>query len=309
MSEPIARRTSLAVMNQKGGVGKTTTAVNLGAGLAEMGHRVLLVDVDPQAHLTLHVGLDPEQVRPTAYDVLLDDETSAEAATRDVAEGLTVLPSDVHLAGAESEAATRPDRQVLLQRKLRALAGRFDYLLVDCPPSLGLLTINALATVGEVLVPLQTHFMALQGLGKLLETVQLVRDHIHPTLRVRGVVLCLYEAQTNLAAEVHADIEQFLEEHRGSETPWSDAVLFHPPVRRNIRLAEAPSFGRTVFQYAPACLGAADYRRVAEDLAARDTAAVADDPGHSPSADAADAASATSPLTVGRDERTTGSGG
>jgi chromosome partitioning protein len=259
----------IALMNQKGGVGKTTTTVNLGAALAEAeaGRRVLLVDLDPQAHLTLHVGLDPAALERSVYDLLIDGEVPADSVVRTAEEGLDVIPAEVDLAGAEQELSGQSEREAALKRKLAPIAERYDFILLDCPPSLGLLTVNALAAAGEVLVPMQAHFLALQGLSKLLETVQLVRQNVNTSLQVAGVVLCVHDAQTNLAAEVVRDLEQFFEASRKLAMPWSDAVTFRPPIRRNIRLAECPSFGQTVLRYAPKSAGAADYRRLARQLA------------------------------------------
>jgi len=258
----------IALMNQKGGVGKTTTAVNVGAALAELGRRVCLVDLDPQAHLTLHVGLDPNDLEATVYDLLADDAVSPESVAVDVTERVTVVPAEVDLAGAESELVNRAERQSVLSRRLEPMMDRFDYVLIDCPPSLGLLTINALSLAREVIVPMQAHFLALQGLSKLLETVQLVRTNVNPQLEVAGVILCQYEGQTNLAREVVADLDGFFDAARGQSVPWSGAKVYQPPVRRNVKLAECPSFGQTIFQYEPWCAGGRDYRNLAEALAA-----------------------------------------
>ena len=259
-----------ALMNQKGGVGKTTTAVNLGAALADQQADVLMIDLDPQAHLTLHLGLEPTDLDGTVYDLLLDDQTTPEAIARRVEPRLTVLPSEVDLAGAETELAERPDRQMILKRRIGSYVQQFDYVLIDCPPSLGLLTINALALAREVIVPMQAHFLALQGLSKLLETVQLVRKQVNPTLRVAGIVLCLHDGHTKLAGEVVSDLEKFFQASRPLAMPWSGASIYSPPIRRNIKLAECPSFGQTIFRYASWCAGAHDYRQLARAIMAED---------------------------------------
>jgi len=259
----------IAMLNQKGGVGKTTSAVNLGAALANLGHRVLLIDLDPQAHLTLHLGLDPDQLEHSVYDLLTDqdDAVAAGQVVEEVALNLGVLPAEVNLAGVEGELAplvATGAAQTILRNKTRHLVSQFDYVMLDCPPSLGLLTVNALAMAREVVVPMQAHFLALQGLSKLLETIRLVRQSVNEHLTVSGVVLCMHEAQTVLASEVIADLETFFDAARTMDVPWRDAVIYRPAVRRNIKLAECPSFGQSIFEYAGHCPGARDYARLAE---------------------------------------------
>lgn len=263
----------IALMNQKGGVGKTTTCVNLGAALARQGARVLLVDIDPQAHLSLHLGIEPERIEKSLYDLLTDPQTTAMQIVQQAEheENLAILPAEVNLAGVEGELADKVvtgAAQGVLRRKCQDLVTQFDYVLIDCPPSLGLLTINALTMANEVIVPMQAHFLALQGLSKLLETVNMVREGINPKLKVSGVVICMHESQTILAGEVMADLERFMEGARGTDLPWCDAVVYQPPVRRNIKLAESPSFGQSIFGYAGDCHGAKDYAKLAESVAA-----------------------------------------
>ena len=258
---------SIAVMNQKGGVGKTTTVVNVGAALAEAGQQVCLVDVDPQAHASLHVGVDPRPEQPSIYDVLAG-KVSLGDARRKVWENLWLVGSSLDLAAAEIELAGVDGREVVLRDKLREDPQPPDYLLIDCPPSLGILTLNALAAVEEVFIPLQPHFLALHGLGKLLETIELVAARINRRLRLSGVVFCMYDSSTRLAAEVSQDVEEFFRAARGRQTPWAGAEIFRTRVRRNVRLAEAPSFGQSIFQYAPDSHGAEDYRRLAGEILA-----------------------------------------
>jgi len=258
---------TVAFMNQKGGVGKTTTCVNLAAALSADDARVLLIDLDPQAHLTLHVGINPDEIDQSVYDLLSDDDLTAEAVIRPIDDRLHILPAEVDLAGAEAELMGRPDRQQLLKRKLQPVLGAYDYVMIDCPPSLGLLTLNALALADEVVVPMQAQFLALQGMSKLLETVQLIRAGVNPNLQVAGVVLCMHDSHTNLAREVVTDLEAFFEQSRDQNVPWRNARVYQPPIRRNIKLAECPSFGQTIFQYEPWCAGGRDYMALAENFA------------------------------------------
>lgn len=260
----------IALMNQKGGVGKTTTTVNLAAGLADIGRSTLVVDLDPQAHATLHTGTDPasSETSGTVYDILLEEGVDPHTCVRAVGDNLSIIASETDLAAAESELAGATDRHARLHDAIEQLAGEYEFILLDCPPSLGLLTLNALAAAQEVIIPMQAHFLALQGVSKLLETVKLVREKINPDLRVAGVVLCMHDQQATHVKEVVADLEEFFEQSRDAGEPWSAARLYHPPVRRNIKLAECPSFGQTIFEYAPWAPGALDYRKLAETIAA-----------------------------------------
>ena len=213
---------TLAIINQKGGVGKTTTVANLGAAIAERGNRLCLIDMDPQAHLTLHMGLEPGANNPGLYEVLTGDASMNDAAVK-ITENLSAVPSVIDLAAAETELVTVVGREQILNDRLSACNGNYDYVMIDCPPSLGLLTLNALAAADYVFIPLQAHFLALQGLGMLLETVSLVQQRINPRLKVGGVILCMHEKQTRLAGEVVADLQEFLQAARGTGTPWADA--------------------------------------------------------------------------------------
>lgn len=255
----------IAVINQKGGVGKTTTTVNLAAALALAGKRVCVLDLDPQAHATTHLGLEPDGTTPSVYDVLVANKPLAEVR-RSVSDNLFVVPSDINLAAAEVELAGVVGREVILREAMATDPERFDYVLMDCGPSLGVLTLNALACADEVFIPLQPHFLALHGLSKLLETTALVAKRINPKLVVSGVVVCLYDAATKLAQEVVGDLSGFLERSRGANVPWAKAQVFGTKVRRNIKLAECPSFGKSVFAYAPKSSGAADYAALALEV-------------------------------------------
>jgi len=256
----------IAVINQKGGVGKTTTAVNLAAALARGGERVCVLDLDPQAHATTHFGVEPDGDRPSIYDVLVRGRALADVR-REAGENLSLVTSDINLAAAEVELAGVVGREVILREALAQDTEPFDYLLMDCAPSLGVLTINALTAADEVFIPLQPHFFALHGLSKLLETTALVGRRINPALRVTGVIVCLYDGATRLAQEVVRDLTAFLEGSRSANVPWAGARVFESKVRRNVKLAECPSFGKTIFEYAPKSPGAEDYAALAREVA------------------------------------------
>jgi len=257
----------IAVINQKGGVGKTTTTANLGAALASNGLRVLLVDLDPQGHLTLHYGVELGDGQASVYDLLTSGTPVHEVLCKP-RERVGLIPADIDLAGAETELVSVTGREVLLREGIEPLSNDYDVMLIDCPPSLGVLTINALVASTEVLIPLQAHFFALQGLSKLLDTVSLVRQRINRELRVGGIVLCMHEASTRLATEVGEDLAKFIESGRGTKSAWAQARIYSTPIRRNIKLAESSSFGQTVFDYAPGSNGAIDYAKLAQEMMA-----------------------------------------
>lgn len=255
----------IAVINQKGGVGKTTTTVNLAAALATAGKRVCVLDLDPQAHASTHLGVEPDGTVPSLYDILVSNKAIAEVR-QPVGDNLWLLPSDINLAAAEVELAGVVGREVILREALAQDAERFDFVLMDCGPSLGVLTLNALAAADEVFIPLQPHFLALHGLSKLLETTALVGRRINPGLKVSGVVLCLYDAGTKLAQEVVTDLKTFLDRSRAANVPWAAARVFDTKIRRNVKLAECPSFGKSIFGYAPKSPGALDYAALANEV-------------------------------------------
>ena len=258
---------SIAITNQKGGVGKTTTAVNLGAALARAGQRVCLIDLDPQSHLTMHLGLEPGQAKPSVYELLGGSATLQECA-RTVRPNVDLIPAEIDLAGAEVELVGVVGREILLRDAIYPAQELYDVLLIDCPPSLGLLTVNALSAVKEVFIALQPHFLALQGLGKLLETVSLVQRRINADLSIAGVLMCLYDLRTALCSEVAEEVKRFFESDHPLKSLWQGSRIFRTVIRRNIRLAEAPGHGQTIFEYSPSCHGAEDYLALAEELLA-----------------------------------------
>jgi chromosome partitioning protein len=249
---------TIACANQKGGVGKTTTVINLGTYLAIAGLRVLIVDVDPQGNATSGLGIDRSNLGGTLYDVLTGSMAVGEVILPTPVDGLRIVPSSISMAGAEVELAPTDQRERRLARLLLDLADDFDYILLDCPPSLGLLTVNALTAADAVLIPLQCEFYALEGLTQLIATVNLVRDNLNPDLEIKGVVLTMADARTNLSADVSAEARRHL-----------GAVVFDTVVPRNVRLSEAPSFGLPIALYQPDSKGAEAYAALAVELRGR----------------------------------------
>ncbi|NNE73391.1 MAG: ParA family protein [Acidimicrobiales bacterium] len=245
----------IAVANQKGGVGKTTTTVNLGAALAEQGKRVLIVDLDPQANATTGLGLNPRHLERTTYDVILHDVSIEDCAEASSMRNLFVAPSSLDLAGAEIELVPAFNRERRLQNALNEAAVDYDYMLIDCPPSLGLLTINALTAASEVLVPIQCEYYALEGLGQLLRNVELVKKNLNPQLEVRTIVLVMFDARTKLAAQVAKEVR----DHFGP-------TVCRQVIPRSVRLSEAPSFGQSIITFDPTSRGAIAYRELAKEV-------------------------------------------
>ena len=261
---------TIVLMNQKGGVGKTTTSVNVAAGLARQGQRVCLFDLDPQGHASLHVGVEAFGDALSVYDVFIGEAKLSEVR-RLASDNLWVVPANVDLAAAELELADAPNRELILRNAIAELQATdpFDVIIMDCPPSLSVLTINALSAADEVMIPLQPHFLALQGLSKLLETTALVTRRLNPKLRVTGIMMCMFDAGTRLAADVMDDLTMFLEASE-PEAPWADAKIFETRIRRNIKLAEAPSFGVSIFDYAAKSNGSEDYGLLVAEILAMD---------------------------------------
>jgi len=248
------------LVNQKGGVGKTTTAINLGAYLAQLGQRVLIVDLDPQANATSCLGVDKRAVQGSTYEALLNGDIPASSILFNDRLKLALLPSSPSLAGAEIELVDEAHREFRLKSALESLDGKYDYILIDCPPSLGLLTVNGLVAAREgVLVPVQCEYLALEGLGQLTQTIERVQSALFPGLRVRGVILTMFDPRTNLSSDVVREVNNHF-----------PGQVFKSIVPRSIRLAEAPSYGLPITAYAPSSVGAKAYEAIAKELLAGD---------------------------------------
>ena len=250
---------TIAIANQKGGVGKTTTVVNVGSYLALLGERVLIIDLDPQGNATSGLGFDRATITRSVYDSVVDGIPIGELILAGPADRLEVVPSAIGLAGAELELAPTEGRERRLAKSLSEVAPRYDYVLIDCPPALGLLTVNALTAADSVLIPLQCEYYALEGLTQLLATLALVRDHLNPDLAIHGVVLTMYDARTILSADVAAEARR----HLGD-------LMFETVIPRSVRLAEAPSRGLPIAEYAPDSAGARAYAALASEVRRRD---------------------------------------
>ncbi|WP_066366225.1 ParA family protein [Neobacillus fumarioli] len=247
----------LSIANQKGGVGKTTTSVNLGACLAYIGKRVLIVDIDPQGNATSGVGIEKAEVDQCIYDVLVDDVKAQEVIKTTAVENLYCIPATIQLAGAEIELVPTISREVRLKRAIEEVKGQFDYVIIDCPPSLGLLTINALTASDAVLIPVQCEYYALEGLSQLLNTVRLVQKHLNQDLKIEGVLLTMLDARTNLGIQVIEEVKKYFQDK-----------VYKTIIPRNVRLSEAPSHGEPIITYDAKSRGAEVYLDLAKEVVA-----------------------------------------
>ena len=245
----------LAVTNQKGGVGKTTTSVNLSACLAQIGKKTLLVDIDPQGNATSGIGIDKSDIDHCVYDVLVEDVEAAIVIKKTKIENLDVIPASIQLAGAEIELVPTISREIRLKRALDEVVNQYDYIIIDCPPSLGLLTLNALTAADAVLIPVQCEYYALEGLSQLLSTVRIVQKHLNQNLKIEGVLLTMFDARTNLGIQVIDEVKKYFQDK-----------VYHTIIPRNVRLSEAPSHGEPIIVYDPRSRGAEVYIELAKEV-------------------------------------------
>lgn len=249
----------IAVANQKGGVGKTTTAINLSSCLAEKGKKVLAVDMDPQGNMTSGLGVDKNSVENTIYDLIIGESGIEEVLRKNIMKNLDIIPANIDLSAAEIELIDVEDKEYIVRNVIKDIKDNYDYIIIDCPPSLSMLTINAMTTATSVLVPIQCEYYALEGLSQLIHTVDLVRDRLNPELEIEGVVFTMYDARTNLSLQVVENVKDNLHQN-----------IYKTIIPRNIRLAEAPSYGSPINEYDPKSAGSESYMRLAEEVINRE---------------------------------------
>lgn len=246
---------AIVVANQKGGVGKTTTAINLSSCLAEAGKKVLAIDMDPQGNMTSGLGVDRDELENTVYELLCGSTTVRECIQENVMENLSVIGANINLAGAEIELIGMPDKEFILDRAIAEVKDEYDFIIVDCPPSLNMLTINAMCMTDTVLVPIQCEYYALEGLSQLIRTIELVQERLNPNLEIEGIVFTMYDARTNLSLQVVENVKDNLQQ-----------TIYKTIIPRNVRLAEAPSYGLPINRYDPKSTGAESYRNLANEV-------------------------------------------
>jgi chromosome partitioning protein len=253
----------IAIANQKGGVGKTTTAINLAASLAALEKKVLIVDSDPQANATSGIGIDPRQISCTLYDCLIDGKQSKDALVKCEVENLSIIPSNIDLVGAEIEMLDRTEREKILKKVLADVRSDYDYILVDCSPSLGLLTVNALAASDSVIIPVQCEYFALEGLGKLLNTIKIIQNNLNPDLEIEGFLLTMYDSRLRLSNQVADEVNKHFQQ-----------MVFKTVIQRNVKLSEAPSYGQPAILYDADSRGTVNYLSLAKELIEKQEARV-----------------------------------
>jgi chromosome partitioning protein len=246
---------TIAIINQKGGSGKTTTTVNLGACLAQLKKKVLLIDIDPQAHATIHLGLQPHEFESTIYNVLAQSCAADKVITKTSIDNLDIIPSHIDLSGAEIELVNVVGRESILKDSLENLKKKYDYILIDCPPSLGLLTLNALNAVREVFIPIQAEFFALEGMSKLIGTIDIVKKRLNKKLEITGIILTMFDSRKNICKDVADKVESYFK-----------GKIFKARIRDNVKLAEAPSYGQPITLYDPTSYGCHDYKILAKEV-------------------------------------------